>query len=116
MACGMIVAPRMDAASSTDPAPSKRGTRPPTTPAGSGGATKTPATKPIVMIAMSAMMTNSKGRAPRRFCTVSRIIETAPVMNPPSSSGTLKRRLRATAPPMISARSVAIATSSACNQ
>ena len=36
----MIVAPRMDAASSTEPVSSKRGTSPAATPAGSGGATK----------------------------------------------------------------------------
>ena len=116
MACGMIVAPRIDAASSTELASAKRGTRPPSTPAGSGGATNTPTVKPIAMIASRPMMTNSKVRGPRRDCSTSSTIETAPVMRPPQISGTPKSRLRATAPPMTSARSVAMATSSACSQ
>ena len=37
-------------------------------------------------------------------------------MTPPASSGMSKSSQRATAPPMISAMSVAIATSSACSQ
>ena len=66
----MIVAPRMDAASSTDPVPSKRGTSPPATAAGSGGAMKTPNVKPIAMIATSPITTNSNVRGPRRDWTI----------------------------------------------
>ena len=112
----MIVAPRMDAASSTEPVPSKRGTSPPTTAPGSGGPMKTPNVKPIAMIATRPMMTNSKVRGPRRDCTTSSTIETVPVMSPPQSSGMPNSRFSATAPPMTSAMSVAMATSSACSQ
>ena len=112
----MIVAPRMDAASSTDPVPSKRGTSPAATAPASGGAMNTPKVKPIAMIATSPMTTNSKVRGPRRDWTISRMIETVPVMTPPHSSGMSNSRFSATAPPITSAMSVAIATSSACSQ
>ena len=62
------------------------------------------------------MITNSKVRGPRRDWITSSTIETVPVMRPPQSSGTPNSRLSATAPPITSARSVAIATSSACSQ
>ena len=88
----------------------------PAMPPGSGGATNTPYVKPIPMTATSPMTTNSNGRAPPRDWMSSRKIETVPVMKPPHSNGTPKRRYRATAPPMTSAMSVAIATSSACSQ
>ena len=116
MACGMIVAPRIDAASSTEFVPSNRGTSPLATAPASGGAKKTPAVKPTVMISTSAKITRSNVRGPRRVCTVSTIIEMTPVITPPVRRGRPKSRLSATAPPMISARSVAIATSSACSQ
>ena len=116
MACGMIVAPRMDAASSTESASANRGTRPPITPAGSGGATNTPTVKPTVMMTSSPMITNSNGRGAAPRLDTSSTIETAPVIRPPQMSGTPKSRLSATAPPMTSARSVAMATSSACSQ
>ena len=82
-------------------------------PAGSGGATKTPAVKPTAMRTTSPMMTISNGLAPRRDWMISRPRETTPVMTPPHSSGMPNSRFSATAPPMISATSVAIATSSA---
>ncbi len=77
---------------------------------------KTPNVKPIAMIATSPITTNSNVRGPRRDCTMSSTIETAPVITPPQSSGMPNSRLSATAPPMTSAMSVAIATSSACTQ
>ena len=116
MAWGMIVAPMIETASSTEFVPSKRGTRPATTEPASGGAMKTPAVKPTMMISSNATMTRSNVRGPRRVCTMSTIIEITPVITPPASSGRPNNRFSATAPPMISARSVAIATSSACTQ
>ena len=62
------------------------------------------------------MITNSKVRGPRRDWRMSSTIETVPVMTPPQMSGTPNSRFSATAPPITSARSVAIATSSACSQ
>ena len=76
----------------------------------------TPNVKPIAMIATMPMTTNSKLRGPRRDWTTSSTSDTVPVMTPPHSSGMPNSRLRATAPPMTSAMSVAIATSSACTQ
>ena len=76
----------------------------------------TPNVKPIAMIATSPMTTNSNVRGPRLDCTTSSTIETVPVITPPHSSGTPNSRFSATAPPMTSAMSVAIATSSACSQ
>ena len=116
MACGMIVAPRIDAASSTEFASAKRGTRPESRPAGSGGATKTPTVNPIVMIMSRPMITNSNVRGPRRDWRMSSTIETVPVMTPPQMRGMPNSRYSATAPPITSARSVAMATSSACSQ
>ena len=76
----------------------------------------TPYVKPIAMMATRPITTNSNVRGPRRDWTTSRTSETVPVMTPPHSSGTPKSRLSATAPPITSAMSVAIATSSACTQ
>ncbi len=112
----MIVAPRIDAASSTESVPSKRGTRPATTLAPSGGATNTPNEKPMAMIASRPMITNSNGRGPRRDWISSSVIDTVPVITPPQSRGMPNSRFSATAPPITSAMSVAIATSSACSQ
>ncbi len=116
MACGMIVAPRIEAASSTEVEPSKRGTRPAATPAGSGGAISSPNEKPTAMITSIPMSTVSKARAPRRVWMSSRPIDTTPVIVPPHTRGTPKSRCSATAPPMTSATSVAIATASAWSQ
>ena len=112
----MIVAPRIDAASSTEPVSTKRGTIPASSPAGSGGAMNTPTVNPTAMITSNPITTVSNVRGPRRACRVSSNSETTPVMIPPQMSGTPNSRFSATAPPITSARSVAIATSSACTQ
>ena len=116
MACGMIVAPSIDVASRTELESAKRGSRPEIAEVMSGGATTTPAVNPTAMITSKPTITNSNGRGPHRDCRMRSTIETAPVMRPPQRSGIPKSRLSATAPPITSAISVAIATSSACTQ
>ena len=107
----------MLAASSTLSTPSKRGTSPAAAAAGSGGPITSPAQKPTTITRMSPVITRSKMRTPpRRLCTTSSSIEMTPVMTPPTTSGRSNSRYSATAPPMTSATSVAIATSSACPQ
>ena len=59
MACGITVAPRIEAAISTESVPWKRGIRPRTTAAGSGGATNRPAMNPKVMTSSNTMMIRS---------------------------------------------------------
>ena len=61
-------------------------------------------------------MTRSNTRWPRRFWTASSSSDTAPVITPPTSSGRSNSRCSAMAPPTTSARSVAMATNSACSQ
>ena len=58
-------------------------------------------------------MTISKARYPRER-SASTANATVPMMIPPGSSGMPNSRYRATAPPITSARSVAMATNSAC--
>ncbi|CPZ88013.1 Uncharacterised protein [Mycobacteroides abscessus] len=70
----------------------------------------------MAMMASKADITYSKERWPRRSCTVSSAIETIPVMTPPRSSGRPNNRCSAMAPPTTSAKSVAMATNSACSQ
>ncbi len=72
--------------------------------------------KPIAMIISRPLITRSNTRWPRRFCTASSTSDTTPVITPPTSSGSPNSRFNAMAPPTTSARSVAIATSSACSQ
>ena len=112
-ACGITVAPSIAVASNTLCAPSNRGTRPAATWAAGGGLTTRLARNPIVMISSMPVMTRSKTRCPRRSPTMSSSSDTAPVITPPSTSGRSNSRCKAIAPPMISATSVAIATSSA---
>jgi hypothetical protein len=66
------------------------------------------------MTSSRPVMTRSKGRCPRD-CAASSTKATTAVISPPMGSGTPNSRLSATAPPTISARSVAIATASACS-
>ena len=75
-----------------------------------------PAQNPTAITSMSPVMTRSNGFAPRCDCTTSSSIDTTPVMSPPTMSGRSNSRYSATAPPMTSATSVAIATPSACSQ
>ena len=58
-------------------------------------------------------MASSNGRNPR-LCRASSANATIPVMSPPVNSGIPNSRFSAIAPPITSARSVAIATNSAC--
>ena len=87
MACGMTVAPMIDAARSTEPESSKRGTSPATASAGSRGANRMPAQNPIPMMTTSPVITVSNDREPRLLCSRRSSIETVPVMRPPMSSG-----------------------------
>lgn len=116
MACGITVAPSIEAARSTESAPCRRGTRPASMAAGSGGEKNSPAQKPTVSTASIEVTTPSNARWPRFCCTASTSRDTTPVMTPPSTSGTPNSRLSAMAPPITSARSVAAATTSACAQ
>ena len=100
MACGITVAPRIEAAISTESVPWKRGIRPRTTAAGSGGATNRPAMNPKVMTSSNTMMIRSN------------VVCVLPPWN--HSRGKPNSRLRAIAPPITSARSVAMAMTSAC--
>ena len=59
-------------------------------------------------------MATSKGRAPL-VCSPSRANATTAVITPPTSSGRPKSSRSAMAPPSTSARSVAMATNSACS-
>jgi len=111
MACGMTVAPNMEAASRMLSLPSRRGMRPPATSAGSGGAMARPARKPMQMTRSRPMTSPSNHWF--FFWKMRRMMETAPMMSAPANRGRLKRSCRAMAPPMTSARSVAAAMSSA---
>ena len=115
-ACGMTVAPSIAAASITLSVPSKRGMRPSAAAAGDGGSTTTLVRNPIAITANNPMMTRSNGRWPLRSCTSNSPIETSPVITPPTSNDRSNNRFNAMAPPTTSAKSVAIATSSACTQ
>ena len=79
-------------ASSTESAPSKRGTIPATAAPRSMPFTMSPVTKPTTMIASRLMITNSNGRWPRVDCSTSSPIEMTPTMMPPSTSGTPNSR------------------------
>ncbi|BAS17880.1 hypothetical protein AHiyo8_61830 [Arthrobacter sp. Hiyo8] len=68
------------------------------------------------MTAKSIMMAYSKDFWPRDDWSARSNMEATPMMMPPMRSGSPKRRLRATAPPMTSAMSVAPATTSAWTQ
>jgi len=113
MAWGMTVAPSIEAATRRESAPRSRGMRPAAVCPQSGGETKRPPTKPMVMMTSKPTTMPSKVRWERRSWISSRPIETTPTMQPPASSGRPKSRWRAIAPPITSARSVAMATSSA---
>ncbi len=65
-----------------------------------------------MMIASRNTIARSNGRCPRD-CRPSSTKAITPVITPPVNSGIPNSRCRATAPPITSARSVAIATSSA---
>ena len=114
MACGMTVAPSMEVAINTVAEPLKRGIRPAATAFGSGGAMNSPAMKPNVITSSNAMMSFSNMRCVAPFWKISRIVETTPIMHPPRNSGRPNSRLRAMAPPITSAKSVAMAMTSAC--
>ena len=117
MACGITVAPNMPTARTALSTPFSRGTSPARACAGSGGEATNPARKPAVTIASIPVITRSKVRCRRLFCSKSNPVETAvAVLSAPVTSGRPKSRLSATAPPTISARSVATATSSAWAQ
>ena len=109
----MTVAPSMDAATRTESVPWKRGRSPPSMPEGLGGATNRPARNPSVMTISRPTMIVSNWRCLPSPWTTRSAMDTAPMMTPPHSSEIPKRRWRASAPPMTSARSVAAATISA---
>jgi hypothetical protein len=70
----------------------------------------------MVTMASMPVITRSNGFWPRRLWTAKRPIETVTVITAPSGSGSPKSSCRASAPPTISAMSVAIATASAWAQ
>ena len=106
----------MAVASSTLSAPSNRGSRPAATSPAEGGSTNRLVRNPIAMIASSPLITRSNVRWPRRFWIASSSSDTNPVITPPTRSGRSNSRCSAIAPPTTSARSVAMATNSACSQ
>ena len=114
MACGITVAPRIEAAISTESVPWKRGIRPRTTAAGSGGATNRPAMNPKVMTSSITMMIRSNVVCVLPPWNHSITVEAAPITRPPTNNDRPNSRLRAIAPPITSARSVAMAMTSAC--
>ena len=114
MACGITVAPRIEAAISTESVPWKRGIMPLTTSPGLGGATNRPAMKPNVIISNITMMMRSNVVCVLPPWNHSITVEIAPITKPPMNSGNPNSRFRAMAPPITSARSVAMAMTSAC--
>ena len=115
MTCGITVAPSIPVASSTVSVPSNRGTR----PAAAAERRRRRRTRlyknPTSTTSSMPVMATSNGRAPL-VCRPSRANATTAVIIPPASSGRPNSRCRAMAPPRTSARSVAMATSSACTQ
>ena len=116
MAWGMTVAPSIEAATSRPPESRRRGMRPAAVADQSGGATTSPPTKPIVTTTSRPTTTPSKVRWLRLSWRARSSMDTAPIRQPPVSSGSPSSRWRAMAPPITSARSVAAATSSAWAQ
>ena len=114
MACGITVAPRIEAAINTESAPWKRGIMPLTTSPGFGGATNRPAMKPNVIISSITMMIRSNVVCVLPPWNHSITVEITPIAKPPMNSGNPNSRFRAMAPPITSARSVAMAMTSAC--
>ena len=110
----MTVAPSMDVAMSTVSVPLKRGIKPATTSFGFGGAMNRPAMKPNVITSSRPMMSFSKMRCVAPFSKISSTVDTAPMMQPPTNSGRPNSSFSAIAPPITSARSVAMAITSAC--
>ena len=114
MACGITVAPRIEAAINTESTPWKRGIMPLTTSPGFGGATNRPAMKPNVITSSITMMMRSNVVCVLPPWNHSITVEIVPITKPPMNSGNPNSRFRAMAPPITSARSVAMAMTSAC--
>ena len=113
MTCGITVAPRMPAASSMLSVPCMRGSRPAAASDTSGCAVTRLTPNASTITPSSTAMAISNVRKPlERSARMAN--EAAPTIRPPGSSGTPNSRYSATAPPITSARSVAMATSSAC--
>ncbi len=114
MACGITVAPSIDAAINTVAVPLKRGIRPEATCTGFGGSMNRPAMKPNVITSSNAMIIFSNRRWVGPFWKISSTVDTAPMTQPPTNSGRPNSSFSAIAPPITSARSVAMAITSAC--
>jgi hypothetical protein len=113
MTCGITVAPRMPVASSTLSVPANWGVKSPArTLSPSGLAYKTCKAKAMSITPTMEEMTASSGLKPRR-CRVSMPKTPTPVSNPAGNKGMPKSKFKASAAPMNSARSVAIAMTSA---
>ena len=115
MTCGITVAPRIPTASRTLSEPSKPGMKPFATCAGSGSARKTCAANATTITPMNAAITASSRRKPRA-CSARIANAAALVIRAAGKRGMPKRMLRPIAAPMNSARSVAIAITSAWSQ
>ena len=116
MTCGITVAPRIPVASRTLSVPSKPGhEQPAAMPAASGLACVTSKPKATTTTPTRPAITASSRRKPRR-CSARITKAPAPAIRPAGKSGIPNRRLRPSAAPTNSARSVAIATSSAWTQ
>ena len=94
--------------------PLKRGIKPVATCVGFGGSMKRPAMKPSMITNSSAMIIFSKRRCVGPFWKISNTVEIAPIMQPPTNNGRPNSSFSAIAPPITSARSVAMAITSAC--
>ena len=114
MACGITVAPKIEAAISTESVPLNRGIRPSATSVGFGGATNRPAMKPNVITSSITMMMRSNVVCDLPPWNHNITVETAPMTRPPRNIGRPKSRFSAMAPPITSAKSVAMAMTSAC--
>src|SRR5664280_1701226 len=114
-AWGITVAPTIAATRNQALVSGTQGMSPASVRIGSGGAHTSPARNATAMRTITTTTARSKTISPRERISGSRMRVTTPTIRPPSHNGVWNNRVRPSAPPMTSARSVAIAMTYACS-